>query len=114
MVGKMNASQLIEFLKRLIKDAKRKVILMLDNLWVHYAKLVKVWLTQHKEEIEVFYLPTYSPGLNPDLKTGMHSKPPASNKKQLKTKVLSHMRILQKQPARVMRYFCHPKICYAA
>ena len=118
--GRMNANQLIESLKRLIKDAKRKVILILDNLRVHHAKLVKAWLTKHLEKIEVFYLPAYSPELNPDeylncdLKAGVHSKCPARNKKQLKAKVLSHMRMLQRQPERVMKYFRHPKISYAA
>jgi len=118
--GRMNADQLIDFLKRLIKDAKRKVFLILDNLRVHHAKLVKAWLAKHPEEIEVFYLPAFSPELNPDeylncdLKAGVHSKPPVRNKKQLKSKVLSHMRMLQKKPARVMKYFHHPKISYAA
>lgn len=118
--GRMNAAQLIDFMKRLIKAANRKVFLILDNLRVHHAKLVKAWLIKQAEKIEVFYLPTYSPELNPDeylncdLKAGVHSKPPARNRKQLKAKVLSHMRMLRKQPARVMKYFNHQKIRYAA
>ena len=118
--GRMNADQLIQFMKRLIKDVKRKVFLILDNLRVHHAKKVNQWLTKYAEYIEVFYLPAYSPELNPDeylncdLKAGIHSKRPARNQKQLKAKILSHMRMLQKQPKRVMKYFCHPKIAYAA
>lgn len=118
--GRMNADQLIDFLKRLIKDAKRKVILILDNLRVHHAKLVKEWLTKNTDKIEIFYLPAYSPEMNPDeylncdLKAGVHSKSPARNQKQLKSKVLSHMRMLQKRPDRVAKYFRHPKIAYAA
>lgn len=118
--GRMDAKQLIAFMKRLIKDAKRKVFLILDNLRVHHAKKVNEWLDDHAEQIEVYYLPAYSPELNPDeylncdLKAGIHSKRPARNQKQLKTKVLSHMRMLQKQPARVVKYFRHPKIAYAA
>lgn len=118
--GRMNAQQLIEFLKRLIKDAQRKVILILDNLRVHHANLVKEWLAKHVEEIEVYYLPAYSPELNPDeylncdLKAGVHSKKPARNRKALKAKVLSHMRMLQKRPDRVKKYFRHAKIAYAA
>ena len=118
--GRMNAQQLIQFMKRLIRDAKRKVFLILDNLRVHHAKLVQAWLAKHLEEIEVFHLPSYSPELNPDeylncdLKIGVHSQRSARNKNQLKAKVLSHMRMLQKQPCRVMKYFKHPKISYAA
>lgn len=118
--GRMNAAQLIEFMKRLIKDAKRKVLLILDNLRVHHAKLVKAWLLEQADKIEVFYLPAYSPELNPDeylncdLKAGVHGKAPARNRQQLKAKVLSHMRMLQKKPVRVMSYFQHQKIHYAA
>jgi hypothetical protein len=32
----------------------------------------------------------------------------------LKKKTISHLRKLQKLPARVKRYFKHPKIAYAA
>jgi len=118
--GRMNAQQLIQFLKRLIKDAKRKVMLILDNLRVHHANRVKVWLAKHADEIEVFYLPAYSPELNPDeylncdLKVGVHSKKPARTRKELKAKVLSHMCMLQKRPDRVKKYLQHAKISYAA
>ena len=118
--GSMNTDVLIDFCKRLIKSAKRKVYLILDNLRVHHAKLFKAWLQEHKDEIDVFYLPSYSPELNPDeylncdLKAGVHSGKPARNKEQLKKKVLSHMRMLQKSPKRVAKYFEHKKIRYAA
>lgn len=118
--GSMNADRLIGFLKRLIKDAERKVILILDNLRVHHAKLVKAWVADHKGQIELFYLPAYSPELNPDeylncdLKAGVHSGPPARDSKRLKSKILSHMRMLQKKPERVGSYFQHKKISYAA
>lgn len=62
----MNADLLIDFMMRLVNDAKRKVYLILDNLRVHHAKPVKEWLEAHKKMIEVFYLPAYSPELNPE------------------------------------------------
>ena len=116
----MNAQLLIKFLRRLIDDSERKVFLILDNLRVHHAKVVRQWLEEHKEQIEVFYLPAYSPELNPDeylncdLKAGVHSRPPVRNEKQLRDSVISHMRKLQKLPARIVKYFKHPKIKYAA
>ena len=57
--------KLIEFFQALIDDTDRKLFLILDNLSVHHYKLVKAWLTEHGERIEVFYLPSYSPELNP-------------------------------------------------
>lgn len=118
--GSMNTDILIDFCKRLIKSAQRKVFLVLDNLRVHHARLFKAWLAEHTDEIEVFYLPSYSPELNPDeylncdLKAGVHGGKPARDKKQLKKKVVSHMRMLQKKPGRVAKYFEHQKIRYAA
>jgi transposase len=118
--GTMNAQTLIKFFERLIKDAGRKVYLILDNLRVHHSKIVKKWLLDHKDQIELFYLPSYSPELNPDeylncdLKDGVHSKVAARTKKNLKKMTLSHMRKLQKSAQRVKKYFKHPKIAYAA
>lgn len=116
----MTAKVLLRFMKRLIKDAGRKVFLVLDNLRVHHAKLVKAWLARHVAKIEVFYLPAYSPDLNPDeylncdLKAGIRSAAPARNQADLAGKVQSHMRMLQKRPERVAKYFKHPSIRYAS
>lgn len=116
----MNARVLIKFMRRLIKDAGRKVFLILDNLKVHHAILVKEWLERHQDKIEVFYLPSYSPELNPDeylncdLKTGLRSSSPARSQKDLKGKILGHMRMLQKKSGRIKKYFKHPSIKYAA
>ena len=118
--GTMNSQMMIKFMKRLIKDADRKIYLILDNLRVHHSKLVKDWVARHEDQIALFFLPSYSPELNPDeylncdLKDGVHSGPIARSKKQLKRKALSHLCKLQKLPKRVMRYFAHPKIGYAA
>ena len=116
----MNVDVLIDFCKRLIKAAGRRVYLILDNLRVHHAKKFKQWLQSRLDQIEVFYLPSYSPELNPDehlncdLKQGVHSGKPARTKKHLKKKVVSHMRMLQKKPGRVVKYFQHDSIRYAA
>ncbi len=116
----MNADLFIKFMGRLTKDAGRKVFLVVDNLRTHHSKPVKEWLDAHKTEIEVFYLPSYSPELNPDeylncdMKAAVHSGLPARNEKELKTKVVSHMRKLQKLPKRISKYFKHPRINYAA
>lgn len=115
----MNAQLFIAFMKRLIAGADRKIFLILDNLKVHHARLVKAWLAENTHAIEVHFLPAYSPELNPDeylngdLKSGVHSKPPARNIATLRKYVISHMRKLQRLPDRVARYFRHPSIAYA-
>ena len=115
----MNAQVLIRFLKKLIKSSDRKIYLILDNLRVHHAILVREWLEGKKDQIEIFYLPSYSPELNPDeylnndIKQGVHSKTLFRDENSLKKGVLSYMRMLQKMPNRVANYFKHPKIAYA-
>jgi len=62
----LNAKILIRFMKRLVHGRNKRVFLILDNLRVHHSKAVKKWLTENEDKIEVFYLPSYSPELNPD------------------------------------------------
>ena len=116
----MTSKVLIKFMSRLAKDADRKVFLILDNLRVHHSKDVKAWLEENRELIEVFYLPSYSPELNPDeylngdLKQSIRSGLPARSEKELTRKTRSYMRKLQNRPHHVRNYFRHPKIVYAA
>ncbi len=69
----------INFVGRLCHDANRKIFVILDNLAVHHSKKFMKWLEKRKNKIMAFYLPPYSPELNPDerlnrdLKTNFHS-----------------------------------------
>jgi transposase len=118
--GALNTSILIDFLRRLIKAQRKKVFLILDNLRVHHAKPVKAWLAEHKDEIEVFYLPSYSPELNPDemanadIKQAVTKLAPARTKKQLANAAAKHLRSVQRQPERIRKYFEHEPVRYAA
>lgn len=115
-----NSDKLIEFLASLIKDTQSKVFLILDNLRVHHSKPVKAWLADRKDEIEVFYLPSYSPELNPDerlnadLKYAIGSKVSARTKTRLKAAATAHMALIEADPERVKKYFQDPRVNYAA
>ena len=115
-----NSDKLIEFLEALVKDAGKKVFLILDNLRVHHSKPVKKWLEENKEKIEVFYLPSYSPELNPDerlnadLKHEISSKVPVRTKAKLKEAASKYMGKLEQNPERVRSYFRDPHVAYAA
>jgi transposase len=116
----IKAPVLICFLQRLIKDAGRKVFLILDRLPVHRSAAVRTWLSRHTAQIEVFYLPSYSPELNPDeglnadLKQHVTRKAPLRSKQALKQTAISHMRRLAKSPARVRSFFRQNSMLYAA
>lgn len=117
---KLTSEIFILFLQRLIATRERKLFWIVDRHPVHRSELVQQWLLQHKDHIELFYLPSYCPELNPveylngDVKQGVHSKSPSRSLSQLKGRVLSHLRMLQKLPERVRSYFEHPRIAYAA
>jgi transposase len=118
--GAITAPGLLRFLARLVRDAEGKVFLILDRLPVHRSAKVRAWLAGREGEIEVFYLPGYSPELNPDegvngdLKQAVTRKPPARSKAQLKRAVVGHMRRLSRRPDRVRSFFAHKTFRYAA
>lgn len=116
----LSAEVFIEFLTGLIKDAKKMVFLVLDNLRVHHSRKVRQWLDGREALIELFFLPSYSPELNPDeylncdLKARLSAGEPVRNTKHLKGKVISHLRSIPRQPEQIRSYFRHQKIRYAA
>ena len=115
-----NADKLIEFLEALIKDAHGKIFLILDNLRVHHSKIVKAWLADHSNLIEVFYLPSYAPELNPDerlnadLKQAIGAKVAVRSKAKLKSAAEAHMTTIETSTERVKAYFQDPNVRYAA
>ena len=115
-----DAEKLIEFLQALIQDAGKKVFLILDNLRVHHSKLVKAWVAERQGQIELFYLPSYSPQLNPeerlnaDLKHEMGKRVPVKTKAKLREAANDHMAMLEQNPERVMSYFQDRRVRYAA
>lgn len=117
---KLTSQVFILFLERLIAKRERKLLWIVDRHPVHRSAVVQQWLHEHPDEIEMHFLPPYSPQLNPaeylncDVKQGVHSKPPTRNLSQLQGRVSSHLHKLQKLPGRVIKYFQHPSIAYAA
>ena len=118
--GALNASIFLEFLKRLVKGATRKIFLIVDNLRVHRARAVTAWVAENTDKIELFYLPPYAPDRNPDeflnndLKQEMARRATPRTKTAMKTGLLSYMYSLQKRPTKVKTFFQAPSVRYAA
>jgi transposase len=111
----------LDFLKRLVKDAKgRKLMLILDGHPAHRARVVRDWVAAHPDLIELHFLPGYSPELNPaeclnqDVKTNALGKRRPVNVTELKADVRSFLRSRQRRPAKVARYFHERHVRYAA
>ena len=118
--GKMNQACLIDFMKRLVNTSERKVFLILDNLSVHHGKIVKEWLERNRARIEVFYLPSYSPDLNPDeifngtLKREVVSRGNAKCKKEFISNVRASAMKIQRDKVLVSNLFFAPSVKYAS
>ncbi len=114
-----NADTFLTFLRRLIKDSKQKIFLIVDNLRVHHAKKVQAWTAKHSKKIELFFLPPYSPEHNPDeyvnqdIKQELKKKPSPGSQAQLHGNLSSYMRSLQRKPKKVKKFFEHEKVQYA-
>ncbi len=118
----MKAALFREFLEKLHKSVGRKIVVILDNLRVHHAIVIKEWLEEKgmNKKIVLHYLPAYSPQLNPDeylnndLKGELNRRAPARSQKELEEKTKDSMECIQSNEKRVTNYFMHPKIRYAA
>ncbi len=118
--GSLNAAVFLLFLAKLIAGSSRKILLIVDRLQAHKTPEVVQWLAEHKEQIEVFYLPTYSPEMNPveylnnDLKGEVNKAGLPDNRGVLHTRILTFMERLANVPKHVISYFLHPWVQYAA
>ena len=120
--GKMNAPQFIEFLGRLLIKAVRPVFLIVDGHPVHKSKAVKAWLAganSESERLRLFFLPPYSPELNPDELVWNHVKNHGVGRaayaadKSLRRLVYRRLFSLQRRPAIIRSFFQHPETEYA-
>lgn len=118
--GALNTAIFLDFLRRLVREAARKLCVMVDNLPVHRARRVAAWVQDHADRIELFYLPPYAPEHNPDeflnndLKQAMARRRTPRDKAALKSGLTSYMRSLQHCPAKVRTFFQAPTVQYAA
>ncbi len=116
----MNAEKLVDFMTRLVADSKRKVFLILDNLRVHHSKAVAAWLEDHKNQIELFFLPPYAPEYNPDellnsdIKRNAGAKQSPRTQAELEENVQNRLAFLASTPNHVASFFHAPLTCYAA
>ena len=108
----IHAEDHIDFLKQIMKQHHhRKVIIIEDNAKPHIAVEVKDFVRDNENKIAVYYLPTYSPDLNPDEKVWKYLKHvklkahQARNKKEFKPLILSKMLSIQKKPELIKSFF---------
>jgi transposase len=119
--GSFTGAVFIDFLGRLLRDCGgRKVHLIVDGHPVHRAKAVSAWVGRHAEQIQLHFLPGYSPELNPvellnqDVKANAAGRRRPRSAAELRDELHGYLRRRQRQPAILVRFFDHPTTRYAA
>ena len=116
--GRMTAVRFIAFLKRLLHNQTQPIFLIVDQHSSHRAKAVQEFVASTDGHLELFFLPPYSPELNPDELVWNHLKTHGVRKRLLQTPqefkryVLGHMRSLQRTPALLRGFFKKPSLRY--
>ena len=117
--GRMDLRVFLRFLRRLVKQAGRLVFLILDRHPVHRSRAVQRWLAERAGAIRVFYLPSYSPELNPDemlnndVKANAVGRRRPHDQTQLMQNVRGYLRKRKSNPELVKRYFHEESVRYA-
>ena len=120
MQGCVNAGVFIEFLKRLISRGERKIFLVVDGHPSHRANKTKRFVESVKNRLALFFLPPYSPELNPDELVWNHIKNHrigrmiVENREDLVCKVRFALRSLSRSPEKIQGFFRKESLCYAA
>ena len=110
---------LLDFLRHLVRSVPRKVFLIVDRHPVHRAHLVQQWVAQHSDQLELFYLPAYSPERNPDEYLNQDIKANATHQRrprntvELVQAVQSYLHQLQQWPEKLSHFFWGPEVEYA-
>ena len=116
--GRFDAPVFVEFLTKLMHDAPGPVYLILDNLSVHKAEAVKKYVASLNGRLKLFFLPSYSPELNPDewvwknVKHDQIGRVGIQRKSELFELVSRALERLQRLPHIVRGFFRDPSLAY--
>lgn len=118
--GNMNATRFIEFCEKLCHDCPTPVFLIVDGAPAHTAKIVKKYVLSTEGGLRLFFLPPYSPELNPDewvwknVKHDQIKRTVPMSKGHLWTLAQDALLRLTNMPGTVRAFFGDPHLAYIA
>lgn len=118
--GRFVSKVFIDFLSRLHKQVGGRVVVILDSHPVHKSAEVRRWIKGTNGEMELYYLPGYSPELNPDeylnqdVKANAAGTQRPTNQGEMISNVRGYLRSTQRTRGAVTKYFQAKEVRYAA
>jgi transposase len=116
--GKVDSSVFVELCRRLLADDGGTVFLVVDNHSIHLSNETRAFVTSTNGRLRLFFLPTYSPELNPDewvwknVKHDRIGRSGVTSAADLHTKATRALQRLQDLPGIVRGFFADPDLRY--
>ena len=116
--GTLDGPKFIEFCRKLLHDTPGPVFLIVDGHPVHHSKVVTRFVEATEGRLRLFFLPPYSPQLNPDewvwknVKHDRVGRAGIRDAGDLKAKAMSALHRLQKLPHVIRGFFSDPELRY--
>jgi transposase len=110
----------LKFLRRLLRQNRRKLFLIIGSHPVHAARAALRWFKSQRAYLRVYFLPGYSPELNPDeylnqdVKTNAVGRMRPLDRKEMIGNIRAYLRSTQANRALVKRYFHAKPVRYAS
>ncbi len=117
---RVTAAVILAFLRRLVRHQTRRIYLIVDRHPVHRSRKVQQWLAHNRKQLRLFFLPSYSPDLNPDeylnqdVKSNALGRQRPENREEMIDGLRSYLRSTQRRPDTVRNDFHADSVRYAA
>jgi transposase len=116
--GRFNATLFRQFLQAFLRRRRRPVFLVVDGHPAHKAKLIAQYVQERRGRLELHFLPSYAPELNPDefvwnnLRQNGVSKKPLKKNESLRQRVEADLARIAADRPLVRSFFCAPSVAY--
>jgi len=116
----VDGERYVAFLQQLLRGRTRPLIPIADQASFHRSAPVRQFVLAHRTQLRMFFFPTHSPELNPDeqvwneIKHRQVGRQPIKSKLDLKKRLCSALKSLQKNVGKIRSFFQLPDTEYAA
>jgi transposase len=116
--GNINAVSFIDYLKKLMHDIPGPIFLIADGHGAHTAKITQEFVAGTEGRLNLFFLPPYSPELNPDewvwknVKHDWIGKMASRNAAEMRNGITKAVSRLQSAAQFVLSFFRDPDLAY--